>query len=161
MFSLAEYYWVSENQFAAGSILHPSDHFSFYCGYILSKFHVCCESGKKIRKCSYPLFSPILIFNIHFLYCLPHGERCQQEPVGQCLWASWGFRAPVQALTWRNTYWFLIDGESRLISISDSLLFSCESKPVWNHSTCPNGLFCTSNSSSSQWKLRLHPWNPG
>lgn len=38
---------MSENQFSAGSILHPSDHFSFDYGYILSKFHVCCESEKK------------------------------------------------------------------------------------------------------------------
>lgn len=99
MFSLAEHYGVSENQFSAGSILHPSDHFSFYYGYILSEFHVCRGNEKKIRKCSYSLFSSILIFNLLFLYCRPHGECCQQEPAGQCLWASWDFWGPEQALT--------------------------------------------------------------
>lgn len=48
---------MSENQFSAGSILHPSDHFSFDYGYILSKFHVCCESEKKKSEIVHMLYS--------------------------------------------------------------------------------------------------------
>ena len=43
------------------------------------------QMAEKIGKYLYPVFSPILIFNIHFLYCLPHDECCQQEPAGQGL----------------------------------------------------------------------------
>ena len=49
---------ITENQFSAVSILHPSDHFSFYYPYILNKFLVCCESEKKLE-------------NICILYLVP------------------------------------------------------------------------------------------
>lgn len=83
-------------------------------------------------------------------------------PTGACRTVSLGFLGFLGARTSINLKGAqcLVDGESRLIFISDSLLFSCESKSVWNHPTCPDGLFCTSSSSSSQWKLRLHPTNP-
>lgn len=159
MFSLAEHYPVSENQFSAGSILHPCDHFFFYYGYILSEFHVCCGNEKKKNR------------NVHILHSVPFwfltctswlSSPWGVLPTVACRTVSLGFLGFLGARTSINLKGAqcLVEGESRLISISDSLFF-CESKPVWNHSTCPDGLFCTSSSSSSQRKLRLHPSNPG
>lgn len=62
MFSLSEHYPISKNQFSAGSILHPSDHFSFYYGYILSAFS--CVLWKWPKKKKQPE-------NVHILYSVP------------------------------------------------------------------------------------------
>lgn len=157
MFSLAEHHQLSESQLSAGAILHPSDHFSSYHRYILSEFHVCCGNEKKIRKRVYFLFSPVLIFTLQFLYCLPADEFCRTVS-----WVSWGFRGLPGARTSLNLKGALclVDGKSRLIPLSASLLFSCNSKQVCNHPTSRFGLFPTSSFSSSQGKLKSRPSNP-
>jgi hypothetical protein len=88
MFSFAEHYWLSENQFSAMSILHPYDHFSFYYGDILSGFHACCGNEKKNQK----MFISFIQLHFDFLNCTcvlpsPWGVL----PAGACRKVALGF----------------------------------------------------------------------
>lgn len=73
---------------------------------------ILCVLGKmeKSQKCSYSV--SFLIFEQHFLYCLPCGEWCQQDPSRECLRVSWGIN-PTGAQ-------YLVDEKAGLISSSDS-----------------------------------------
>lgn len=97
--------------------------------------------------------------NVHILYSVPFWFWNSISvlslpwgvlPKGACGTVSLGFLGlPGSRLRIDpNGAQCVVDRESRLISTSDSSLF-CENKAVWNHSTCPDGLFCTSSSNSS------------
>lgn len=56
---------IWKNQFSASSSLRPTDHFSFYYGYILSEFSVC--SGNDIN--NQKMFTSFLQPHFDFLTC--------------------------------------------------------------------------------------------
>lgn len=125
MFSLAEHYPLSEKiSFQQALVYIPSDHFSFYYGYMLSEFCVCSGNDINNQKMFTSSLQPH--FDFFFKPALPVPSSSWQV-LSTASWASWaplGFGLPKQAFTCSGHRGPLVESHDKFPSLPQ--VFPCE-----------------------------------